>query len=244
MSSTSFPASADSVLVSKEPECEPSRSARSTLIADVSSPSTGLPFLVTPTYERSPQNNSPQMPQQETFKSMSSAVAFLAKTFQKPGSSEALKRSAADSGLNTRASFARFDRSMSSWKTSQTSLFGGLSEFLGTWPRSGLMRGGAVCELAILEPRTSEIGFGLLPTPRAAKRGARRPETAIASLQRRGRTKAHKLEDALVILEGRTGIPSPEYVEWMMGLKPTWTELAPAATPSSRKSPKSLEEQS
>jgi hypothetical protein len=94
-----------------------------------------------------------------------------------------------------------------------------------------MMLGGVAYELAIWERPTSEIGFGLLPTPRAAKRGARRPETAIASLLRRGRTKAHKLEDALVISEGRIGIPNPRYVEWMMGFAETWTELAPSETP-------------
>ena len=244
MSSTYSAESAASPSDLNELECEPLRSARSIPSASECLRNTGLPFLATPTSEELPQNGSQRTPQPETSESMSSAVAFLAKISQRPESSEALKPNAVGFGPNMRASFAKFDRDMSSWKTSQTSLFGGLSEFLGTWPRSGLMRGGDVCELAILEPRTSEIGFGLLPTPRAAKRGARRPETAIASLQRRGRTKAHKLEDALVILEGRTGIPSPEYVEWMMGLKPTWTELAPAATPSFRKSQKSSGEQS
>jgi hypothetical protein len=169
----------------------------------------------------------------------SSAAASHARTFLKLANSEGLTLSEAGSGENMPASFAKFDLSSSSWRTSQTFLFGGLSEFSETWPRSGWMRGGAAYELAISERPTSEIGFGLLPTPRAAKRGARRPQTAIESLKRRGRTKAHKLEDALVILEGRTGIPSPRYVAWMMGFDPMWTRLAPTEMPSSRKSRKS-----
>lgn len=41
-------------------------------------------------------------------------------------------------------SFARFDHVSSSWKTSQESLMGDLTPFLGTWPKSGSMLNG-VC---------------------------------------------------------------------------------------------------
>ncbi len=235
MSSTSFPASADLALALNEPECEPSPSARSSRSSGQSSASIGLTWPVTMISEPSPPNVSGQT----GFPWMRSVEDSPAKTSRKPGNLAVSKPNAADFGLNTLGSFANYDPKSSSWRTSQICLSGELAEFSETWPRSGTMLGGVVSGLAISEPPTSEIGFGLLPTPRAAKRGARNPRTAIASLHRRGRTKAHKLEDALAILEGRTGVPNPEYVEWMMGLKPTWTELEPAATPSSRKSPKS-----
>ena len=166
----------------------------------------------------------------------SSAAASRAKTLAKLVLAQASTASVADFGATTRGLLASYDLALSSWKTSQLCLGGGLAVFSETWPRSGWMLGGVAYEVPTLERPTSETGFGLLPTPRAAKRGARNPKTAIESLKRRGRTKPHKLEDALVILEGLTGIPSPAYVEWMMGFPPTWTELEPSATPSSRKS--------
>lgn len=163
-----------------------------------------------------------------------SAEGSLAKICRKPASGLELTAHEAGFGWNTSVSLTKFDRVSSLWKTSQTcfrALEGdggnGLAEYLETWPCSGLMHGGVVYELAILERPISEIGFGLLPTPRASKRGARRPETAIESLRRRGRSKPHKLEDALVILEGKTGIPNPQYVEWMQGLPKMWTGLEP-----------------
>ncbi len=50
----------------------------------------------------------------------------------------------ADSGVKWLELLARFDRSTSLWKTPQCSLFEGLDEFSGTWPRWGTMRNG-VC---------------------------------------------------------------------------------------------------
>jgi hypothetical protein len=235
MSSTFSQVSAVSVSVSSEPECEPSPSARSTPSVAESSPSTGPAFPAIPMSVNSPPIASEQM----ELPLMSSAVGSPARTFRKPVNLAASKLNGAVCGPNMLASFAKFDPASSLWKTSQLCLDGVLAEFSETWPRSGLMLGGVACELVTSEPPTSEIGFGLLPTPRATKRGPRKPQTAIESLRRRGRTKAHKLEDALVILEGRTGIPNPAYVAWMMGFDPAWTKLEPSATPSSRKSRKS-----
>jgi len=49
----------------------------------------------------------------------------------------------------------------------------GLSEFSGTFPRSGMMRNGTVYQLPRLAPTTTEIGSGLWPTPTAtANQGA------------------------------------------------------------------------
>jgi hypothetical protein len=90
-------------------------------------------------------------------------------------------------------------------------------------------------QLAPLGQDIAAIESGLLPTPRAAKRGARSHDTARAKLVKDGRTKHHRLEDALVCLEMKTGVPNPEYVEWLMGFPRMWTELQPSETPSSPK---------
>ena len=72
--------------------------------------------------------------------------------------------SGAASGVKWPASFARYDRDMSSWRTAQTSLFGASAECLETWPRWGLMLDGACYPQKILEHGTCGKGSGLLPT--------------------------------------------------------------------------------
>lgn len=70
---------------------------------------------------------------------------------------------------------ASFDPATSSWRTSQFSLLGGLDEFSGTWPRSGMTRSGIAFQLQPLAPLTKGTASGLLPTPLAtmADRGGR-----------------------------------------------------------------------
>ena len=64
------------------------------------------------------------------------------------------------------------DPNTPSLKTSQTCLMEngeiGLSEFSGTFPRSGMMRNGTVYQLPNLARTITEIGSGLLPTPTVA----------------------------------------------------------------------------
>jgi len=68
-----------------------------------------------------------------------------------------------------------FDLNTPSLKTSQTCLTDtgeiGLSEFSGTFPRSGMMRSGTVYQLPNLARTITEIGSGLLPTPAASTGG-------------------------------------------------------------------------
>ncbi len=85
----------------------------------------------------------------------------------------ALKASVADSGAKWHASFAKYDRDSSSWKTHQHSLLGGLESFSQTWPSSGVMRDGECWERTTLAPCTSANESGLLPTPVAIDTGSR-----------------------------------------------------------------------
>ena len=81
-------------------------------------------------------------------------------------------RNAVDCGQNARVYLGKFDPDMPSLKTSQTCLLEtgeiGLSEFSGTFPRSGTMRNGTVYQLPRLAPTTTEIGSGLWRTPAAS----------------------------------------------------------------------------
>ena len=64
-------------------------------------------------------------------------------------------------------SFAAWDRTSLSWKTSQRSLFGGWTLFSDRWPRSGTTRNGTAFRLPTLAHLTAATGSGLLHTPTA-----------------------------------------------------------------------------
>lgn len=109
-------------------------------------------------------------------------AGFPAKTSARPAAEKASKESAAGSGLKWPESFARWDRTTSSWRTPQCSLLEGLDEFSGTWPRWGMMLAGECFRLPTpsgLEAHRAWItyasGSGSLPTLRASdgERGGR-----------------------------------------------------------------------
>ncbi len=129
-------------------------------------------------------------------------------------------------------SLASYDPGSFSWRTSQACLFHHLqmnqhplAEFLGIWPRSGLMRNGTVYQLQPLAPRTREIECSLLPTCRTQMtRNTKGRDFGTESYRA-------NLEEYL------GGPPTPEFAEEMMGFQRGWTDLKPAVTPSCPKSP-------
>ncbi len=62
-------------------------------------------------------------------------------------------------------SWARYSPSLYSWRTRRCSLFEDFIEFLGTWPRWGMMQDGECWVRVMLGLPTCENVFGLLPTP-------------------------------------------------------------------------------
>jgi site-specific DNA-cytosine methylase len=96
-----------------------------------------------------------------------SAADSPAKTSATPDDApESLRDSTArDSGESSNESFASYDPDSCSWRTSQHSLFGGLTLYSQTWPRSGSMRNGSAVRRPTLVPLTAEIGSGLWATP-------------------------------------------------------------------------------
>ena len=128
-----------------------------------------------------------------------------------------------DFGLKWPESLTKFDRLTSSWKTAQCSLFGGLSEFLGTWPRWGMMQNGECWGLETSEATTDEEEYGFWPTP-----------TKSWSDGREGGS------GALEKLIGIYGTPekvrsiwknlSPSFVETLMMWPEGWTGLQPLET--------------
>jgi hypothetical protein len=120
-----------------------------------------------------------------------------------------------DCGPKWLGSLARWNPSLSVWKTRQCSLFGGLTEFSEIWPRWGMMRDGEFWEQAPQEPVIIEPESGYVPTPLANdyKGGAKN-----------GRDSEFKHW-----LKRRHGknYPHPQRVEEMMLWPIGWSELAP-----------------
>ena len=164
-------------------------------------------------YEQSQQSDWLQT----ELESMSSQAASPAKISQSRDSKREYKteREAAY-GQSAPVCLGSFDPDTPSLKTSQTFLREsgelGLSEFSGTFPRSGMMRSGTVYQLLNLARTTTEIGSGLWPTPTAhnAKEGAYPAEytrkTPTLSAQAGGKL-------------------NPAWVEWLMGFPINHTDL-------------------
>ena len=251
MSSTFSAGLAASASGSNEPECEPSRSARSIHSAGACSPSTGLQSPVLTMSEPSPQTVSDQM----ELLPISSAADSLARTSQAPVSSWASQERVALSGSNLPDSLANYDHATSSWKTSQHCLLEGSTPFSETWPRSGMMRSGIAYRLPTLAPRILENESGLLPTPTnqlcpsmmkwaGCRRYAMLTPNAGNSKWRFTWQELGGSGNPYRGTEfGRTKIHPWEW-EWMMGYPKDWTALVTSETPSSRKSRKRSGERS
>ena len=95
--------------------------------------------------------------------SMSSVVAFHARTLVPPAKAQELMENVPECGEKWRASFVKYDPDTSLWKTHQCSLAGDLDEFLETWPQWGLMRDGECWEQRTLEQTIRGTESGLSP---------------------------------------------------------------------------------
>ncbi len=125
-------------------------------------------------------------------------------------------------GLNLPALFAFYDRNSSSWKTPQSCLFAELEEFLERFTKAGLMLNGRLYPRVPLERRTFDDGRSLFATPTVADN---RTNWSTLKRTKNGRSLAQDVG----------GVPTPEFVEWLMGFPPGWTETGCGAseTPSS-----------
>lgn len=152
------------------------------------------------------------------------------------------------SGRKCRGSFVKYDRDLSSWKTHQFSLLGGLESFSATWPNWGTMRDGECWALDMLEPHTNAIGSGSwqrrptrsacnpilircdggteihqsrsIPTPTASDwKGSSRP----------GQRRRQLTDPAMGVIPAGEPI-NPSWVEWLMGWPIGWTDCEPLET--------------
>ena len=129
-------------------------------------------------------------------------------------------------GRNAPELLGIFSQDSPSLKTSQTCLTErgviGLSEYSGTFPRSGMMRSGTVFQLPMLASPISEIASGLLPTP--TRRDFRDFSNPTPS-QYRSLTTRDSPSAALIATTTWGYRVSPKIYEWMMGYPIGHTEL-------------------
>ena len=166
---------------------------------------------------------------------MSYLAAFPVKTFPQQDQEMVSTENEAECGEKWRGSFTKYDQNSYSWKTHQCSLLGDLEEFLGTWPKWGLMQNGECWEQQMLALRTEEKESGSLPTPVATDWMT--PSIATTSYKNgrfirtsktTGTTFGTRLSAAYQLM---TGSPMPPvFSEWMMGWPQGWTDLKPLET--------------
>ena len=166
-----------------------------------------------------------------------------------------LAGNAQDYGLSSPVSFANYDPDMSSWRTSQGSLFGGWAEFSETWPRSGTTRSGTAYRLPPSAPHIYELASSFWPTPIADSASGRttpysqggiplqvavRWRTPQASEGSGGgqNPEKRKAQGHSVNLRDQVGSGqlNPMWVEWLMGCPLGWTDSGLSETASSLQS--------
>ena len=207
-------------------------------------------------YEQSQQSDWLQT----ELESMSLQAASPAKTYQSQEIRQEYKTEPeAAYGQSAPVCLGSFDPDTPSLKTSQTCLMEngelGLSEFSGTFPRSGMMRSGTVYQLPNLARTITEIGSGLLPTPAASTGGTTdnwqpiRPsghraqlslqqyvrmfptpkasdyKSVTSNIEYHRRRTNMDLPCRVATLENDTSPMNPTWVEWLMGFPLGHTDL-------------------
>jgi hypothetical protein len=161
-------------------------------------------------------------------------AAFHAKTFQVPATALGLMEKEVVCGQKWPESFARYDHDSASWRTAQTSLFGGLEEYSETWPKWGMMRAGECSELAMSGIPMPESVSGLLPTivrneGMAFLGGPIRNSETWSNTSRLshyliGLWKNFKDREMNGRIKQKIAC-HPIFAEWMMGLPKMWSDL-------------------
>ena len=161
------------------------------------------------------------------------------RTYRQQEKAQDSTASGLDCGPSLPGSLARCNPPSSGWKTRQCSLFGGLTEFSGTWPRWGTMRDGELFQQPIPALHTSENAAGFWPTPKKVLNmepcGPRVIEAIRTGVSYRANGTMPEACLARIIWtlyhpERPKGKVNPVFVSWLMGWPISWTSLRPLAT--------------
>ena len=128
-------------------------------------------------------------------------------------------------GMKCSAPFSILDRDSLSWKTSQLSLLAGLDEFSKTWPKYGMMLGGACWELETPEARAGGTESGSWPRPTETMATSGWGQTLDGN--RYSRTVRENVFHEQTLWGWR---PRIELLEWIIGWPNGMTGLGPLET--------------
>ena len=145
-------------------------------------------------------------------------VDSRAKTLAPQATALGSKASTPASGWKWRASWAKYDPAMRSWKTRQSSLLADSTEFSETWPAWGSMLDGECLELAMPAYLTSENESGSLPTPSGVNGGNNH---TMGRVDEWGGS-SNPLRGTVI-----GSLCLPEFEELVMGWPVTWTAPTP-----------------
>ena len=152
------------------------------------------------------------------------------RTYHAPETATDLMGNGLDCGPRWPGSLARCNPPLSGWKTRQCSLFGGLTEFSGTWPRWGMTQGGELWGLATPGHLTNGNGVGSWDTPCKADahpRAYNRKGPWNGPGQKHLQAQAYERMTPLCVDGGKL---NPNWVAWLMGWPVGWTSLLASAT--------------
>jgi len=173
------------------------------------------------------------------------------------------KKTRGISGLTSSTPFAQYNPDTHLWKTCEATLLSDSETFSPTLPPAGILRNGRLFQRPRLAPLTDATASSSWPTPTAAGDvsnikgkfsnltlgdAVRKWPTPTASDHRRRGPNSHQqgLPEKVATIENswspeHGGKLNPEWVGWLMGFPPGWTDLEDSETLSSLKSPNSSE---
>ena len=152
---------------------------------------------------------------------------FPAKTSPQQEKEQESLESEVECGATWQGSLAKYDLNTSLWKTPQCSLLEESTEYLGIWPKWGLMQDGELYQQQTSVPRILEKESGLWPTPLASDNRDRGNLSSGAVKRRMEKGKQISLSQSVSNTSGQL---NPTWVEWLMGWPLGWTDLKPLET--------------
>jgi hypothetical protein len=181
--------------------------------------------------------------------------AFHAQTFQSQAEAQDLTEKVPQCGITWRGWLAKFDHDSYLWKTAQCSFIEESGECLETFPVSGMTRDGLLWAHTTLGRRTKGTERGLWRTPDTGGGGTSGLLKQGQNHRKNGQPIQIRLVDQVnnprlwptpvsrmhkdrgypseygrneIPLAAQVGGPlNPEWVEWLMGWPPGWTDLKP-----------------
>jgi len=181
-------------------------------------------------------------------------AAFHVQTSASQEEAQDLMEKVPPCGITWRGWLAKFDPDLYLWKTAQCSFIEESGECLETFPVSGMTRGGLLWERMTLERRTKGIERGLWRTPDTGggtsgilKQGqnhrkngqpiqirlvdqvnnSRLWPTPVQRMYKDSGSPSEYARNEIPLAAQVGGPLNPDWVEWLMGWPPGWTDLKP-----------------